>query len=438
MLNNRFAAVLAVLVFSFQGVTAQTQEATPLTLTEAYELARTHSESLLESQELLAAAEAQYAQALSALYPSIHFLANQRYRSSLNYGRSTSSNSTDSGSEVISNNLGTRSSHPYEAYISLKQPLFTGFRESLIASAKESNLEAKRLSLQRQMQILFLDVAEVYTQIQWYEADKKLIKRTESVLDERITELRKFLDLGKARTSEIEAAAADKAALGAAHARTQGLLDASKELLSFLIARPLEQMSLSPFTPLEKLELLNEAQLARSQSRPDVQASRKEVAASIEERRAAERGHLPTLYLEGNSYVAEDPDNNRDWELLFRFDLPIYEGGLTQARIAEQRAKQRAAEVKLRGVERVASKDVRLALSEIDSRRRELSLIEKQLTAAQKSREAQVQDYKLGLVTNLEVLGAIRSELEAKRQLLNTQVLLRIDMARLRVASGDF
>jgi outer membrane protein TolC len=437
MLKNIFLILIASFALLIAPLAALSQEPVQLSLSEAYEIARAQSELLLEDQELLAAAEAQYQQALSALYPSIRFLANQRYRSSLNYGRTATTNSSEFGDDTAPNNIGSRSSHPYEAFVSLRQPLFTGFRESLVASAKESSLEAKRLNLERKMQLLYLDVAEVYTQIQWYEDDKKLIKKTEAVLDERIAELRKFLDLGKARTSEIEAATADKAALGAAHSRVQGLLDASKELLSFLIARPIGQFKIAPFGPAEKLDPLIEEQLQRAHSRSDVRASKMEVAASIDERRAAERGHLPTLYLEGNSYVAENPDNNRDWELLFRFDLPIYEGGLTQARIAEQRARQRAAEVKFKGIERSALKDVRLALSDVDSRKRELELIEKQLVAAQRSREAQVRDYKLGLVTNLEVLGAIRNELEAKRQLLNTQALQRIDAARLRVASGD-
>jgi outer membrane protein len=304
-----------------------------------------------------------------------------------------------------------------------------------VADARESGLEAQRHLKVRQGELLYADVARVYAQTALYQRDDALLKRTEQVLSDRITELEKFRTLGKAREGEIEAALADKAAVSASRAQNQGLLGTSRELLNFLTGKTITNEQFELGVP-SNLPSSQPPQVEEAPSRYDIKAKQAQLNAATLERKAAERGHLPTLFLEGNSYLYEEPDSNRDWEVLLKFDLPLFEGGATQAAIAEYRAKERASQVRLKLQEREAIKELKTAHVKLVSTRKELELIDVQRVAARKNLSAQRRDYELGLVTNLDVLAAIQQELEAERKYAGAQADLFIAHAELKVASG--
>jgi outer membrane protein TolC len=72
----------------------------------------------------------------------------------------------------------------------------------------------------------------------------------------------------------------------------------------------------------------------------------------------------------------------------------------------------------------------------VASRAREKSLATL-VADAEKSYESQRADYKLGIVTNIDVLQAIRQVEDAKRRLLAAGVESHINSIKLAVASGD-
>lgn len=403
-----------------------------ITLSDAYDLALERSERLQRYAEDIRAAEARYREAIAAIYPELGVSATQRFR---NGGGNTRSVITGD----VNNDVGsgrTRSRHPFESSVNVRQPLFTGFREEYISEGIQAEIQALEQDRRRGRQLLFQDVASVFYQVLYYQQDLRILERTSSVLEKRIAELAEFAKLGKSRDSEILAARADLADIGAARARVQGLIAASREMLSFLTGKPAVSLALekeAASAPIPELIPL----IAQSQERPDIVAQRERARAAENEVIARMRERWPTLAIEGSYFPYEQPDTDRDWEVLLRFDLPLYEGGAIDARVDQSRARQRSALLSAQENRRIAEREVRTLHSEAAAASREIEKLTNLLSATRQNSEAQRRDYELGVVTNLEVLASIRNVLNAERRLIDVQTSLAMTLARLKVAAGE-
>ncbi len=409
-----------------------------LSLEDCFKLAVVQSESLERKELDIKRAEAVYQEAVSALYPSVHAIGNQRWRNSERFGRVTGSSTTigneGPGGSVTSGS--SQSKHPAEAMFNVKQPLFTGFRDQFIARATKSRIEALGFEKTRARELLFQDLSTVFHQTRYYEEDLKLLKKSRGVFDRRIKELQDFINLGKSRESELEAARSQLAQLLATSARVEGLWSASKEMVAFLVGRDSSTFDLIPLDK-SSLNLLSLDELiVQGKVRADVQAADLNQKSAFQERRAAEREKWPLLSVEGNFYPYEDPDTNRDWDVLMKLDVPLYEGGGIEARIAQSRADELSAKAAMRETRRIAEREIRVAFSQIKSSQKEVSQLESLVSTSRKNYESQTADYKNGVVTNLDVLNAITTVQDAERSLLEARTNLLINQDKLQVAVG--
>lgn len=416
-------------------LTPGTAWAAPLTLEECYRLALVQSESVQRSSEQVTAAQARYEQALAALLPKVDLFASERFRNSTAFGSTSRSNVTEDSSGVTVR--GGREKEQFESYFSVTQPLFKGFRDRLLAEAAELNINAARYSELRTRELLYRQVAESFYQLTLYRDDLAILKRVSQVLNDRIKELNGFIDLGKSRASEVLSAQSELANVRALIERTRGLERASAELLGFFIGRGAEQIELPQFKSVKETPKPLDEYLTVAAERPDIQAARELRQAAALERDAVRRENWPTVDLQGNVYPYDDPDLNREWEILFRFSVPIFEGGLIDARAAERAAAMRIQELNVREAARVAEREVRTAYSELTAAMAEALALALLYDASIKNLEAQRADYELGVVTNLDVLEAIRQSQDARRRLLSAEVAVALSRARLIAASGE-
>ena len=401
-----------------------------LSLSDCYQLALTQSESLQRKGEDVKAAEARYREALSAIYPNLHAGATQRVRD----GNSSSGGS--SSVDFTSTGSSAQGKHPFQTSLTLTQPIFTGFRDFYLIQASEFEIQASKFDQTRSAELLYQDTADIFHQVVYFEKVLKLFQKTDRVISQRINDLRRFVDLGKSRTSEIEAAEADKADLGAATAQTSGLLDATKEMLAFLIGRPVAEIRLNPASaPVEPKPL--DDLLSQGRERADIHAEKQRVAGASKELIASTRERWPVISFVGNAYPYSDPDDNRIWDMLVKLDVPIFEGGGIDARIEQSRVKERNAQLSAQEIARVADREIRVAYSDVRASREEVDRLKTLLNATKKSYESQRRDYELGVVTNLDVLAAIRDVQNAERRLLEAETSVQRNLVRLQVAAGS-
>lgn len=415
-------------------------ETDKLKLKDAYRLALAQSETMQQREQNIRIAEAQYRQAVALLLPQIALNTTQRFRSNDSFGLtggggggSVNDGSDDDESTTVRS--ASRSRHQLESFVSVKQPIFKGFRDILIAESTEQEINAVTLDKVRAEETLFLDVADVFNQVLLYESDLLILKRVDEIITERITELEKFIKLGRSRESEVLSAQSERADVRATTDRTKGLLSASRELMAFLIGRSSGEFTLEQDSSLT-IPLDESHYLARASQRADLRAAEQRRNAAQKQLTATEREHWPALSFEGNAYAYDDPDLNRDWDVLFRLDLPIFEGGAIEARVAERAAQLKIRELSAQEVRRAAEREVRIAYSNYSALAAEVRSLRSLFDATVKSYESQRKEYDLGVVTNLDVLQAIRDGQNARRRLLDAETGMRVSVARLEVAAG--
>lgn len=393
-----------------------------MTLSKAYELTLKQSEQLKINSEGLKQADAEYREAISAVYPKIFLRASQQFQDN---ERNFSSNTFNS------NNNRERSR--FRAGITLTQPIFSGFRDFILTEAAENEIEALKLEDLRSRELLYRDVSDIFLQILFYEEDLKELGRTTKILNERVAELREFVSLGKSKESERLSAESEIADVEATKASITGALNASKAVLSYLTG--ISQFKLKDDSVMLIKEGLD-SYLLKGNERADLSASLTREISKEKQVTAAEREKWPEVGLEGSYYPVDAPSGDQSSSVMFTIDFPLFEGGAIDARIDQQKAQQRITKLQTEQLKRQIERDIKIAWENVLSTESQVKKLKELVTASQKSYEAQKRDYEIGVVNNLEVLQSIRALQEAKRKLLRAQFDLKSYQTDLMVNTG--
>jgi outer membrane protein len=164
---------------------------------------------------------------------------------------------------------------------------------------------------------------------------------------------------------------------------------------------------------------------------------------AIQEERAARKRlsavkaeHLPTVSVEGNYYLQENPASSREWNILLTADLPLFEGGIIEARVRENKALVRSSELNLDQLRRTADYEVRTAYLNFISAAAQLALLTETVAVSAENYRIQTEDFELGIISNLDLLTSLRNTLESQRLRLSAEMDSRVNLVRLLVASG--
>ncbi len=401
------------------------QETNTLTLQQAFQKALNQSESLAIREEDIHIAEAHYRQALGTVLPQLNAKGTEFLQDT---------NGASDGS-TLSSSL-TRRSKP-EVSIGITQPLFQGFREfralKIAGSEKQKNIFEK----QRAKQILFSDVTRAYYTVIALEKELQILESIQGTMQKRIIELNERLRLGKSRSSEKLTAETQLATLEAQSEKTKGDIGSARELLAFLTFEPVTQKLVDTFevpTTIEPLDTL----LTALSSRPDLKASQESVHLAEGKVNYQKGGHSPTLLFNGNYYpyrVGFQQDIK--WDALFTLNFPLFSGGTTMGLVKEAKAGFKQSQLADEEKNRSAERDLRQAYNNLHASFRREAALKKAETKSEANFRAQSQEYRLGLVNNLEVLQSLRDWQE--RRLDNNQghYQTKLDYLQLKVAEGN-
>ena len=370
------------------------------------------------------AAQARYDELVASLYPlfsatASHELSDQDRNNSGNRDRGSSN----------------RARSRFVAGITVEQPIFSGFRDTLLTTSADQELSAIKFEDIRSRELIYSDVAQVFYQIQYYAQDLKQLAQTQNVLNERIKELDQFVALGKSKESEMLSAQSDLLDIQSQVAQSQGLLRAARELLGYMIGREAWQIKLnSQSKPFLKESL--ESYLSRVENRADLSASKSRRDSKQDLVKSSERERWGTVALSGSYDPVDAPSGDSNSSVKLNFDLPIFDFGRIDARTRQRQADFDAAQLKALQLQRLAERDVRIAWVNLTSTEAEIAQLQNLVEAASKAYQAQKSDYSLGIVNNLDVLQGIRNLQQAKRRLLKATYDLKTRQSELIVATG--
>lgn len=395
--------------------------ARPITLAESYQSALKRSEELAQSGEAAAELAAQVEILKAGIRPQLSVVATETIQDVPPAIGGVSSQFLQRNRE--------------QAQLTARQPIFSGLREFLALRAARHRGQASELALTRARQKLYADVAAAYVQLLSVNEETLVRQALTDITDDRIKELRAREKLGRSRHSELLAAEAQRAQAAAQLETARGRSRQAQLALQFLTGLE-EDLAPIPLSaqPINALPFW----LALAARRPDVQAARLESQAAALGVDIVGRSRWPSLALDANYYLKRPPGftDRVKWDAQFRAELPLYSGGGTAARLAQSEAAKRSAEYGLSLAGRRAALETSAAHSSVESAVSIVAALEKAAQAADANAKAQAEDYKLGLVTNLDVIGSLDALLESRLALSEARLQAVLARARLEVAAG--
>ena len=413
--------VLAVAVMALLVIAANLGHAAEaLTLDEYFAAALKRSEVVATQGELIRQAEERYKQANSALRPTVNGVASYTRQDPIPAGELSTSTSPNRQSL---------------AKLTATQPLFRGFREFAALRQTKALLGAQDQDYRNARAQLFMDVTQNFYTVLSIEQDLKNFGEEINQNIDREKELNSRVRIGRSRIGEVLSVQSTISTLRAQVEQLQGQLGTAREAFAFLsglasttLLRDTEDLPVN-------LEPLDDY-LARLELRPDVSASRQRLSAAQENTKVARGAHLPSLDLNANRYL-ERTGNLKDstWDVGIALTVPIYAGGLLQSKVSEAVSQRTQAELSASQVSRQAEQEIRSIYQSVVFDRSQLDALEKATESARKNYEAQRRDYRLGLVTNLDVLQALTAFQENQRALDRARYTSKLDYLKLQAAA---
>ncbi|MCF8006371.1 MAG: TolC family outer membrane protein [Methylovulum sp.] len=380
---------------------AQAQQDDLLTL---YQRALNASPELQGSEYALEVAKARETQSFGKLLPQISLSGNY----SLNQFHSSRVGSIDYPGTRASVNL-------QQPLLDLQAYLYFKSQQALTSQGEEELLAAH--------QKLIANLVERYMNA-LEAADKSNIITTELTSTEQqyqrvqamhARQMAKVTDLYElqARTETLRATLIDSD--NEARIALEKLRELTGDAVTQIQAARLDAQQAAPTGTLEEWVKL------AGKGNPELQALKHAVAAAQQNIYAAQAGFLPTVQLQLSETYSDTSFNNQQsppFEVgtaAIQATVPIYEGGMTSAKIRENEARKKLTESQLEQKSREFEQLTRAAYLDMSSAQARNQATDRQLSASEKSRDAMKKGYELGVSTIIDVLNAEKLLSEARK-----------------------
>ncbi len=399
-----------------QGVAAAQPEA-PLTLRACYALALARSETIAIQEELIRETEGRFLQALSGALPRTSFALSERRQDA-------------------TNDSSFRLKKAPERKITFSQPLFSGLKEFAAMAGSRAERRQRIQEKARAEQLLLIDVADAFYLLVEQRQELEALEGVRTALLRRIEELEERARLGRSRASEVVSAEAQLRRVEADFELARGQEDTARHLLEFLtgrepIAAIADDMAVPPLEHEERY-------LARVSLRPNVRAAEEAWTIAKKEVAVARAKFWPTASVEGNYYVERvGVSEGIDWDMLFKLDVPIFQGGQALGAVQEALSKARQARWRAEQARRGAVLEVKDAYVKLQAAMARREAFEKALEATEEDFRLQEAEYQLSLVSNLDVLRALQALGDARRNAIHARYDVKRLYWQLRAATGQ-
>ncbi len=328
----------------------------------------------------------------------------------------------------------------HQVRLTLSQPVFRGLREFAALDVAHAGWQGEQASLRQARRTLYASVAQSFYRLAQAEVDASNLEELLQVSRRRAEDVRGRVRIGRSRPGDLLAAETQVATVEAQLQAAQVAWEQARDQFVLMTGQPRE---VAPAIPSVRDTLPSglvplENHLRRLEQRPDVEAAHQVL-------RAAERGvdvawgaHLPSVDAGGNWYLERTGIlASTQWDISVTASMPVFQGGLVRSQVREAAQKRSTGELLLSQTRRAAEEEVRSAWLEAQGALQQIQLLERAHSLSEKNYQQQSEDYRLGLVSSLEVLSALNSHQDLKRSLDRARLQARLSLVTLRVAVED-
>jgi outer membrane protein len=433
-------------------IEAQAHDPRALDLQTCFRLTAIRDDSLKISMQDIAIARAQLSQSIAALWPTFTATNQQQF---LHYtGPSTGTSfsnlsSTSFGAAGGGSGAGTigtpvtgfteisgNRNYTSQSNITMSYTLFNGGQNYNNVGASRALIEARRETLARDYQTIYQDVAQAFYNVLQYEGDEIIQHDLIGALGARVDDLKDRVKLGRSRPSEFLQAQTDLANARFTLEQQLGSDNAAEETLAFYIGLPAGSFKLKDTQKFPSARQL-EFYLQQSGARPDVLSQVQSLRQAQRNLSVAKGELFPTITANGDYLASQDPvSNDVDGTMTLQISMPIFDGGLILGQINQNRETVRQSAINVEQLQRTADQDTRTAYVNFNAAVAQVIVLREAAKLAAENLEAQVEDYRRGVVSNLDVLTALQDYQTARVQLHNANMTARLNLINLHVAAG--
>jgi len=392
-------------------------------LADAYQssMAVANTENLELQKELLVQANEVDSQAFGALFPTVSGSVTALTQAAPN---------TTTGQAISPANQNT-------VKFTADQPLFRGLRDFAALRQKKFLVGAQVYALLNSARQLFYDVSTAYYNVLSYAEDERNYQIEIEVNNKRLKELEEFYKIGRSQLTDVLTFKANIASLQAQLATTRGQLETAREVLAFVTGwhrdTKLEDRETAIVKPGDVATYL-----AKIDDRADIQNAIANVQANDEGVPIAWGQHLPNADLIGDFYAARPGTlSDVNWDVQFTLSIPIFQGGVVQSQVRQAQSVARQYNLLLSQTRRTAEQEIRTFYDSLVADQKQLAALTELVEVSKKNSETEIQYYRKGLVTNLDVLTAITTYQDAQRQMDHQRYTVKLDTVKLQAATGQ-
>ncbi len=409
----------------------------PKSLRDAYLASIHRSETVGIQEELLVQAHEGNTQAIGAIMPSLStsftFLEQETPASVT--GRSIFPASQSTGK------------------VMLTQPLFRGLRDFAALRQKKFLVSAQGGAYLNAAKQLFYDLSTAYFNVMVYTRDEQNYRIQIELNQKRLAELENFFKIGRSQLTDVLTYKANITSLEAQLETTRGQLEIAREVLAYLTGwdrntaiRDTEKLFFSSEigngnedSSKGLLDAPGEVNryLEKVDQRPDVRSALENVKANEEGIPIALGAHLPSVDLIGDYYFFR-PGAISDvkWDVQLAVSFPLFQGGVIQSQVRQAHSVSRQYSLLLSQTRRLAEQEIRTYYDAVEADRKQVLKLSELVEVSKKNYETELDYYRRGLVTNLDVFQAMTTYQDAVRQLDHVRIQYYSDGVKLLASSG--
>lgn len=325
--------------------------------------------------------------------------------------------------------------------LNLSHSLYKGGRDYYSVQSANANLEIAENQKVVERIGLYLDVVEAYYNYYLNLNDFKNLELLKKQSRDRTEEIRKRVQIGRSRRGEVMQAEAQLASVEAQTLNGQGLVNESGEKF-YLLTGLSRELKMEP--KVEELSFNNvkslDEYLTMALAREDVKNKQLEINRSENDLKYAKGSHLPTLDLVSNYYLDKEGGTatyrKTDWDVGVTLTFPLFEGGTTQSKVKEVVEKKQEAIYAYSDYQKSVRMNVTSRYENFKRLLDQLQAYDQAMIKAKNSYDETLKDYRLGLVSNLDVLTSLNLYLDSKRNAEKTKISAAMNLKMLEASAG--
>lgn len=326
----------------------------------------------------------------------------------------------------------------YSVDLYARQNIISGLDEIAGIRGSSAGVRQQDLLLRQATRDYLYDIAVSYFQVISIEESLKNRRNILKHYRSLSSELQRRVNLGQTRRSELLRTNSRVSRLEAEVLALENRLSSARLSLSALSGIDKDVALVYPGQISETEDIMKENIRSYLTGRYDVLAAKEQISINEAELLAARGRRLPDIFVEGSYPLYEKSPGTQGYYAGIGAEFPIFSGGMVSARIREAESALRQSELRLSQVRRHAAVEIEEAFQAYRKGAAASVSFKKALDATEESYRLIQNDYRLNLVSLLDLINALTLLEEARDDYGNSLLDKRLARIRLGIASGEF